>query len=72
MKKKIGGQVYLDKNQIKIIDFMMTMGKITSSDVQDILDITQRSARRYLSDLVKVKLLAKVGTKKDAYYQLNI
>ena len=72
MLKKIGGQVYLDKNQIKIIDFMMTMGRVYSSDVQDILGITQRSARRYLADLAKLKLLAKVGSKKSVYYQLNI
>ena len=38
MLKKLGGQVYLDKKQIKIVDFMMTMGKITSNDVVDILN----------------------------------
>ncbi|MCK5510892.1 Fic family protein [Candidatus Parcubacteria bacterium] len=72
MLKKIGGHVYLDKKQIKIVDFMMTMGKVDSNDVVDILNITQRSARRYLAELTKLKLLAKVGGKKDAYYQLNI
>ena len=51
---------------------MMTMGKVDSNDVVDILNITQRSARRYLAELTKLKLLAKVGSKKDAYYQLNI
>lgn len=71
MLKKIGGQIYLDKKQIKIMDFVMTMGKVDSNNVSDILDITQRSDRRYLTELTKLKLLTKVGGKKNAYYQLN-
>ena len=72
MKGKIGGQVYLDKNQIKIIDFMMTMGRITSSDVQDILDIKERMAQNYLQELASTKLLKRVSKGPATYYTLNI
>ncbi|MEA3296124.1 MAG: hypothetical protein U9Q27_03245 [Patescibacteria group bacterium] len=37
-----------------------------------ILNITQRSARRYLVELVKLKLLIREGDRKDVYYKLNI
>lgn len=72
MKEKMGGQVYLDKKQIQIVDFMMAMGQITSDDVADILNTSQRNARRYLVVLTEKKLLKKNGSKKDVYYTLNI
>jgi len=72
MLKKIGGQVYLDKKQIKIVDFMMTMGRVTSNDVVDILSVNQRSAQRYLTELVALKLLKMQGKGREIFYTLNI
>ena len=72
MLKKIGGQVYLDKKQIKIVDFMMTMGKVTSSDVIDVLGVKERMAQNYLAELVSLKLLKKAGRGVTTYYVLNI
>lgn len=72
MKGKIGGQVYLDKNQIKIIDFMMTMGRIDSKDVQDILDVKERMAQNYLQELESMKLLRKMGKGRATYCVLNV
>ncbi|MCK4781330.1 Fic family protein [Candidatus Parcubacteria bacterium] len=71
MKGKIGGQVYLDKNQIKIVDFMMTMGRIDSNDVVDILSVAKRTAQLYLQDLVKLKLLRKEEKGPASFYVLN-
>jgi len=71
MKSKIGGQVYLDKNQIKIVDFMMTMGRIDSNDVADILNVAKRTAQLYLQDLVKLKLLKKEEKGPASFYVLN-
>ena len=72
MLKKIGGQVYLDKKQIKIIDFMMTMGKVGSNDVVDILNVKERMAQKYLRGLERTKLLKKIGKGPTTRYVLNI
>ena len=72
MKKKIGGQVYLDKKQIKIIDFVMTMGRVDSNDVMDILGVKERMAQNYLAELTSVKLLKKVGGGAATHYILNV
>lgn len=72
MLKKIGGQVYLDKNQIKIVDFMMTMGKVDSKDVRNILSVKERMAQKYLRGLELTKLLKKAGKGPTTYYILNI
>ena len=71
MKSK-AGQVYLDKKQIKIVDFMMAMGKVDSKDVVDILHIKERMAQNYLAELVSMKLLKKVGKGAATHYVLNI
>ena len=72
MKGKIGGQVYLDKNQIKIVDFVMTMGKITSVDVKDIFNIDKRTAQRYINEILKTKIIRKEGKGRASFYVLNI
>lgn len=71
LRRKIG-QVYLDKRQIKIVDFIVTMGKITSEDVIDILDIAKRTAQLYLQSLSKLKVIRKEGKGPKSYYILNI
>jgi len=71
MKGKINGPVYLDKNQIKIIDFMMTMGRIDSNDVVDILDVDKRTAQRYINEILKTKLIRKERKGPASFYILN-
>ncbi len=71
MKDKVG-QVYLDKKQIKIVDFMMTMGRVTSNDVVDILGVKERMAQNYLAELMSLKLLKKAGRGAATHYVLNI
>ncbi len=72
MLKKLGGPVYLDKNQIKIVDFMMTMGRVDSNDVVDILNIDKRTAQRYINEILKTKLIRKKGKGPASFYVLNI
>ena len=38
MSRKLAGRFILDKKQIKIVDFIMTMGRVDGSDVCDVLD----------------------------------
>ncbi len=72
MLKKIGGHVYLDKKQIKIVDFMMTMGRVDSNDVVDILNIDKRTAQRYINEILKTKLIKKEEKGPASFYALNI
>lgn len=72
MRKKLGGPVYLDKNQIKIVDFMITMDKVTRADVEDILNVSRATAARMLQDIAKTGLMIKKGTPKNTYYTIAI
>ncbi len=68
---KIGDQVFLDKDEIKIMDFLATMGKLTSMDVVDILNLSKRSAQEKLKSLLKKKLLLRKGKGRATFYILN-
>lgn len=51
---------------------MMTMGRVTSNDVVDILNVKERMAQNYLVELVSLKLLKKAGKGAATCYVLNI
>lgn len=58
----------LDTDELKIVDFVVTMGQITSSDVVDILQIPKRTAQSKLKKLENIKVLAKQGAGPATYY----
>ncbi len=60
----------LDKDELKIVDFVITMGRITSSDVVNILDIPKRTAQAKLKKLEDIKILQKVGAGPTTYYKV--
>lgn len=51
----------LDQDELKIIDFLTTVGRITSADVADILPVPKRTAQAKLKRLEEAKLLVKKG-----------
>lgn len=57
----INSKIYLDKNQIKILDFLDKMGKINVNDVVDILECPKRTAQLYLQKLKKIGMIKQVG-----------
>lgn len=61
---------HLDADEFKIIDFVLTLGKITSSDVVDILEVPKRTAQFKLSKLESYLILEKIGSGPTTYYQL--
>lgn len=63
-KKKI----ILSKTEIRILDFLQEMNSITSSDIEDILTVSKRTAQRYLENLIKKGLVKKHGNKKNSRY----
>ncbi|MBU0999938.1 Fic family protein [Patescibacteria group bacterium] len=64
-------QIFLDKGEIQIMDFLSTTGKITSDDISDILNITKRSAQLKLKKLLTNKLIKIQGSGPSTYYILN-
>ncbi len=64
-------QIFLDRSEIQIMDFLSTTGRITSDDVSDILNLTKRAVQLKLKKLVQNKLLKVQGSGPSTYYILN-
>lgn len=63
-------QIFLDKDEIQIMDFLTTTGKITSDDVVDILSIAKRTAQMKLKSLNSKGLLEQAGKGPTTHYTL--
>jgi len=63
-------QIVLTPEQVKLVDFAGNIGRITNSDVVDILGVPDRTALRHLTRLVEMGVLKAVGEKKARYYEL--
>lgn len=63
-------QIFLDRDEIQIMDFLTTTGRITSLDVTDILKLAKRSAQLKLKGLVLKKLIKPQGKGPSTYYIL--
>lgn len=63
-------QIFLDRDEIQIMDFLTTTGRVTSDDVVDILKLAKRSAQLKLKSLVDKKLLKPQGKGPSTYYIL--
>ncbi|MFA5129613.1 MAG: Fic family protein [Patescibacteria group bacterium] len=72
--KKVGtevdSQIFLDKEQVTILDFLDTMQKIAVSDVMDILRCPKRTAQLHLQKLKKLKMIKSVGKGRATKYIL--
>ncbi|KKU63456.1 MAG: hypothetical protein UX86_C0024G0004 [Candidatus Amesbacteria bacterium GW2011_GWC1_47_15] len=60
----------LDNEELKIVDFVITMGRITSSDVVDILRVPKRTAQGRLKRLEDMKVLQKQSAGPSTFYTL--
>lgn len=65
-----GEQIYLDKDGIKIMDFLTTTGKLTSQDVVEILGVAKRTAQLKLKNLVEKGLIKPQSSGPATYYTL--
>ncbi|OGH77663.1 MAG: hypothetical protein A3C10_00610 [Candidatus Magasanikbacteria bacterium RIFCSPHIGHO2_02_FULL_48_18] len=68
---KIKSQIYLRPEQLKIIDFLDQMGRITAKDVEDVLSIPKRTAQLHVEKLKKIKMIKQVGKGRATYYIAN-
>jgi Fic family protein len=68
-----GGDIaarHLNSDELKIIDFVLTLGKVTSEDVVDILGVPKRTAQSKLNRLESYLILEKIGSGPSTYYAL--
>lgn len=63
-------QIFLDRDEIQIMDFLSTTGRITSLDVVDILKVAKRTAQLKLKTLSDKDLLKLNGKGPSSYYTL--
>lgn len=66
-----GEQVFLDRDEIPILEFLTTTGRITSEDIVDILNVSIRTAQLKLKKLVDKGLLERHGSTTAIYYSLK-
>ncbi len=64
-------QIFLNKDELQILDFIATTGRITSQDVTDILKLAKRSAQLKLKELVDKKLIKLNGKGPSSFYTLT-
>ncbi len=65
-------QIFLDKDEVAITEFLTTVGRITSSDVVDILKVAKRTAQLKLKKLIEKGLLQQKGAGNSFYYEIKV
>lgn len=70
-KGDIKSQIYLTPEQLKIIDFLDQMGRITAKDVEDVLSCPKRTAQLHVQKLKGMKMIKPVGKGKATHYIAN-
>lgn len=68
---KIKSQIYLTPEQLKIVDFLDQVGRISAKDVEDVLSCPKRTAQLQLQKLKKIKMIKAVGKGKSTSYIAN-
>lgn len=66
-----GEQIFINKDEISIVEFLTTVGRITSEDVVDILKVAKRTAQFKLKRLVEKGLIKQEGSGTAVYYILR-
>lgn len=61
----------LNKDELQIVDFAVTMGRITSADAVDILEVPKRTAQSKLKRLEETGVLEKIGAGPVTYYIIS-
>ncbi|MBI2601267.1 Fic family protein [Candidatus Daviesbacteria bacterium] len=63
-------QIFLDRDELQIMDFLATTGRITSEDVVEILGVAKRTAQLKLKKLIDNGLIKRHGSTTALFYAL--
>ena len=61
----------LSERQLVAVEFVKENGKITNNELQQLLNLSERTILRELDDLVNKNILIRKGEKKGTFYELN-
>lgn len=67
-KKESEGQIALTEKQTKIIEHLISTGRITSRDIQNMFQISRQSAHKEIKKLIELNIVDQKGTGKATYY----
>ncbi|MCR4277389.1 MAG: Fic family protein [Candidatus Berkelbacteria bacterium] len=67
----VGSRIFLEKDQLLILDFISQMGRITVTDVVDILKCPKRTAQSKLLKLKNLGLVSQTGRGPSSAYILS-
>ena len=70
-KKAARGQVALTEKQTKIIEHIISNGRITSGEIQKMLKISRQAAHKELIKLIELNLIEQKGAGKAIYYVIK-
>jgi Fic family protein len=68
--KEIKDQIFLDSDQLKILDFLDQLGRVTAKDVSDMLSCPKRTAQLHLQKLKALKMIKQTGKGPSSAYVL--
>jgi Fic family protein len=68
VRGNINSKVYLDKDQLAILDFLDQVGRITAADAADVLKCPRRTAQLQLQRLKKLGMIKLVGKGPSSAY----
>lgn len=70
-KKEAKGQIALTERQTKIIEYIISNGRITSSEFQKMFKISRQAAHKEINKLIELSLIELKGSGKAIYYVLK-
>jgi len=70
-KKAARGQVALTERQTKVVEHIISNGRITSGEIQKMLKISRQAAHKELIKLIELELIEQKGTGKATYYAIK-
>ncbi|MBI2136270.1 Fic family protein [Candidatus Woesearchaeota archaeon] len=66
--KKTEPQIALTERQMKILEMIVTNGKITSGEIQDLFKITRQAVHKELKKMIELGVIEPKGENKAIYY----
>lgn len=70
LKKKLGGkQIFLTERQVKLVEYIQSVGFLQNQQFREvILDVSEDTVLRDISDLIEKGIIKKIGKTKSARY----
>jgi len=71
-KEEEAEQIALGYKQIKVVEFLREEGRITNRQIRDLLKVSHQTAHEILQNLIKNKVIKRVGKGRATYYILSV